>query len=423
MKKTLLKIDWASLSYHQWWAIEAKKKTATQILIDSSDIELHTWRQCMLNEVLGYIKEFNPLDIYLSAEGNHLWRKDYVKQYYDTNTKIHYDKSGYHVVFDNVVIKMTKDANGEIVTEKSNLKKSGANLPEKSVLLESAPQHIKDYIWDNQVVPKYKGNRNADHWPFYTDKNVWRDYKEVFAKELAPLFRGNVIGLDEAEGDDAIYVTINYLSEKYDEIILVTGDSDMNQLLTNPKLRIYNHKKREFVTVDNPDRERDIKILSGDSSDNIKGIGIATSALRLGDSGAAKLLDKGVDIYNTAKLEGWLNQFQKNQMLVNLQFIPTDIQRKLCEVIDNSKPELKSADEIGIALNMNASKTIDAMKNLGFYTLLDRDYVLANPETYNGNKSETKSYTKPKGVDLTDVLNLDLNSEIDDLLADDPLEI
>lgn len=426
MKKVALVIDWASLSYHQLWALDSKKKSATQILIDSKEEELNEWRHAMLYSTLEFIKMVNPLDVYMSAEGNDIWRKKYVTQYYNENAKVHYDKSGYQVLFDNVIVKLVKDDSGEIVCKKTSYKKDGKNLPEKYFLLESAPEHIKNYIWDNQVIPKYKGNRNKDYWPFYIDKNEWRDYKEVFAKEIAPVFRGKVIGINEAEGDDSIYVIINYLSEKYDEIVLVTGDSDMNQLRTNPKLKIYNHKNRVFVEVDNPVRERNIKILAGDTSDNIKGIGIYTNALRLGDTGATNLVDSGVDLYTTASKEGWLNQFTKNQMLVNLEFIPTDIQRKLCEVIDSSTIDLLSLDEIEeYQFNGTMHKMVQGMKNLGYYTLLDRDYVLENENVYKGDKSVTKQPISNKKItraDLMDDLILDMNDN-SDLFNDDPLDL
>lgn len=427
MKKTLLVIDWASLSYHQVWALGSKLNTATILYMETAEEQLTVWRQSMVNQTLGFIKDFNPLDVYLSAEGSDIWRKHYVTNYYNNNTKLHYDKKGYQVVFDNVLVKLTKDASGDIIPEKSNLKKSGKDLPEKFIMLDTAPDTIKNYIWDNQIVPKYKGNRNKEFWPFAFEKKVWRDYKETFATEIAPLFRGNVIGIPEAEGDDSIYVVINYLSEKYDEVILVTGDSDMNQLLTNKKLRIYNHKTREFVARDNPIRERDIKILSGDTSDNIKGIGLAENALRLGEKGAITLLDSVGDIYTAAKAGGWINQFTKNQMLVNLEFIPTDIQRKLCEVIDTSKPELKSLEELEDvgSFNLITDKTINELKNLGYYTLLDRESVLEN-DSYKGGKLEgnawqhrNKAHSSP---DLTNIFDLNSN-ELDDILADDPLEI
>ena len=73
MKKVALVIDWASLSYHQLWALDSKKKSATQILIDSKEEELNEWRHAMLYSTLEFIKMVNPLDVYWVSVPSPVW--------------------------------------------------------------------------------------------------------------------------------------------------------------------------------------------------------------------------------------------------------------------------------------------------------------------------------------------------------------
>lgn len=394
-KNRLLVIDWASLSYHLWHAMNSKLNTSKVMDYDrdlmTSDEELAIWRTSMVNRLIKYIRLFNPMDIVIALEGTKVWRADVVKNYYANNTTVSYDSTGYYVRYDNLLYKVSKSDAGYLVT-KLDIKTDDAvtKLP-NSAPLGTYSERVQNMLWNiylpngtTPLLPVYKGKRKNQAWEFVTDKSVWRDYKDAFGRKVASAFRAYAIGKDDAEGDDVIYVACNYLTEKYTDIVLITGDSDMNQLLTIKNLKIYNHRSDDLVVCNNPEDYLELKILQGDSSDNINGMALPNKKTQLGESGAVKLFESTSNLFEVAKKEGWDNQYLRNQTLIDLHYIPTDIQRTLCEMIDSSNPVLGSLMEIkSLNVTDKIAESIMTMKDLGFYVLLDKEYVNEHPDIYN----------------------------------------
>lgn len=384
-KNRLMILDWSSLAYHQIFALASKKKTTSYFDISTPEDELYAWRTKMLYKLLGYIRSFNPRDIVITLEGSDVWRKHYVREYYNDNCDVHYDNTGYFIKFDNFIYHCTKN-NEEINFKKLDSVKDVNILPEKKKKLKDLPEKIQKIFWD-EVLPGYKSNRSKKrYWPFLVDYKVWRDYKEEFAKQIQKVIRCHVIGMDKAEGDDTIYVCSKYWGEKYDSIILISGDSDMNQLLNDDKLKIYNHKTKEFVNCTNPDVYLDLKVLTGDTSDNINGIALPCKKNQLGEVTARKLYESTDNCYEKAKMEGWDNQYIRNTKLIDLKKIPTDIQRELCYLLDNSKPKMGDINDL-YSLNVTdvVINRMNTLRNQGFYAL--QSYEAIQDPSYKFNEN------------------------------------
>jgi hypothetical protein len=308
-RNRLVIIDWASLSYHQWHGINTKLNKSymtkepedeygnTSLFERTQDSELAMWRTSMLNRMIKYVKLFNPIDIIFALEGTNVWRNNIVKYYYNENCIVYYDKYAYYLRYDNFLYKVTQ-RNDVIFAEKKDFIKDSEILDKQSKKLNQMPQRIQDMMWNaylpngtTPLLPKYKGKRAKQEWKFITEKNFWREYKEEFAYNISSVFRAKVVRRMDAEGDDIIYVACNYLKDKYDSIILITGDSDMNQLLTIPNLQIYNHRTDQIVECDDPECYLDIKILQGDSADNINGIALPNKTTQLTEKSSIKLFE------------------------------------------------------------------------------------------------------------------------------------
>jgi len=381
-KNRLLIIDWASLSYHQLFALVSKKKTTTYFDISTPEDELYAWRTGMVSKLIKYVRLFNPRDILLTLEGNNVWRNDYVKDYYNNNCTVFYDSSGYYVKFDNFLYKFYKKE-GEIDFQKCDPIVDQSLLTGKQKKITELPERIQKLFWDN-VLPRYKGQRAKAFWPFMVDKKEWKDYKEEFTQKVSKVFRSHVIGRKDCEGDDIIYVGSRYWKDKYDSIILVSGDGDMKQLLDQPNLKLYNHRADEFTECTRPKDMLEIKVLSGDSSDNINGMALPNKKTQLGEKGATKLYESIGNCLQKAQSEGWDNQYNRNKKLIDLSFIPTHIQRLLCKQFDDSKPSLgdeKSLYELAVTEKMEDE--INNLKQLGFYAVHALESVENNPNIFD----------------------------------------
>lgn len=400
-KNRLLIIDWSSLAYHQIFAMKSKANVALNLdMPEGPEEELYIWRTNMVSKMIKYIKAFNPRDIIVTLEGNNVWRNKVVKEYYNDHCTVYYDDTNMYLRYDNFLFKVTKTKDS-IDFEKMDVVKDIASLPEKSKKLGEMPKRLQDVFWDMRL-PAYKGQRRKSNWPFEVDKKVWKKYKEAFPAELTNLFRLHVIGHDDAEGDDIIYVAMNYWKEKYDSIILITGDSDMNQLLTEPKLKIFKHIQEEFVDCPSPKDMLELKILSGDKSDNINGMALPGKKLQLGIKGAQTLYESVSNCYEEAKKGEWDDQYMRNKTLIDLKSIPTNIQREICTMLDKSKPDIvneKKLTEIGIT-----KKMIDEaikLKNLGFYAVnklanVEHAENRFNPKLFTDDSEYNQSPTAPE---------------------------
>ena len=165
-------IDWASLSYHQLFALVSKKKTTSYFEIDSTEDELYAWRTNMISKLTKYIRLFNPRDLVVTLEGQNVWRNEFIENYYNNNCDIYWDESGYYIRFDNFLYKLFKDEKGTIELEKLDVIKDIETLPEKHKKLKDLPGHIQAMVWE--ILPKYKGHRaKQSHWPFFIGKRKW----------------------------------------------------------------------------------------------------------------------------------------------------------------------------------------------------------------------------------------------------------
>lgn len=137
----------------------------------------------------------------------------------------------------------------------------------------------------NEMYPDYKANREAPPEELIPQFDL--------VKEVVAAFNIPNIGVENYEADDCIGTLAKLYSEN-DEVIILTGDQDMLQLV-QPNIHVAIMKKGqgnyELYTDDNfyekkgifPRQVIDVKGLMGDSADNypgVKGIGEKT-ALKL----------------------------------------------------------------------------------------------------------------------------------------------
>ena len=378
-KNRLMIIDFGSLAYHKLFALISEKNKAYNN-IDSAYLERIHWKANMLLEILDTIQLFNPIDIIIALEGRNTWRHDVFIKYYKENHKITYDKTGYYIHHDNDITLIFKE-NDEFKFAKM---KDKTNIPDKEILYDKLPEHIRKIV--DVALPKYKGDRKKKPWDFKMTKGEFSDLRDSFAKDLAKIFRAKTVVVDNAEGDDIIYTTTVKLKDKYESMILISRDSDMNQLLNIKNFAIYNHLTKEMQECQNPEDYLNIKILSGDSSDSIPGIHIPGNRTKLGEAGAKTLYEglSGESCYDRAKNDGWEKQYIRNRQLIDLSFCPTEIQENILNLIETANPEFCPFWELDVMELPEKLKTqIANMKMWGYYTLNTKEEIEKNSGNFN----------------------------------------
>jgi 5'-3' exonuclease len=189
--------------------------------------------------------------------------------------------------------------------------------------------------WRYKLYPEYKANRKAkkEKSSKTLDHDAFIKVFEQFINDIKILFTNTyVIKLDRTEGDDIIAVLAKE-TFKNDNVIIISCDSDLHQLMTR-NIKQFDPIKNKFIECINLKKELELKIISGDRSDNIsaikKGVGIKT---------AEKILNMGVDTYikefDENEQTTIKEKYELNHKLINLSFIPQDIKKSIVDEYNN----------------------------------------------------------------------------------------
>jgi 5'-3' exonuclease len=189
----------------------------------------------------------------------------------------------------------------------------------------------------------YKGKRPKLEWA----KQIWQVHEEIieFITNHTDYIEIKVPG---AEADDVIGVLSQHFSAT-EEIFIATGDKDMQQLLVNPRIHIYNdnpHKKPsapDFVECADPKRFLDEMILKGDTGDNIPNV-----KPKIGDKTATKLIAEKTLLEEMIQLNPTIEfRMKVNRKMISFDEIPTDISEAIIAKY-NEKKDIGSFDEMEI---------------------------------------------------------------------------
>lgn len=220
---------------------------------------------------------------------------------------------------------------------------------------------FKDKLWRKEIYAEYKSQRKAQR-----DKSII-DFDKFF-----PIFNETIddlkyifstmytIKIDGCEADDIIAVLCK---EKFadKQIIIVSTDGDMNQLLVNKNVSQFNPLKNSFVESINIKQKLLLKVITGDKSDNIPAI-----KAKVGIKTAEKIINEGLDTYLLdADVKA---NYERNLKLIDFNYIPTNITQLVLSRFDEYKIEPingKKLFEYFIKNRMN--KNMDEWQSSGIY--------------------------------------------------------
>lgn len=161
----------------------------------------------------------------------------------------------------------------------------------QKLLREHRPEYIV-VVFDT----KWATHRHENYREYKANRKPTPDELQVQIPLIYKVVRAHNIPIYAAKGyeaDDVIGTLVKLLSGKSVEIVIVTSDKDMEQLLS-PKVKILNAKKGSMIDPETLFREKgirpeqmvDVLSLSGDTSDNVPGVP------GIGDKTALELIQK-----------------------------------------------------------------------------------------------------------------------------------
>ena len=187
--------------------------------------------------------------------------------------------------------------------------------------------------WRRDIFEQYKAKRREGR------NNDDKDWESVFGlihtikEEIRDNFPYKVVQLDKVEADDIIAIICKKNHGK--KILIISGDKDFQQLQKYPDVFQYSPIQKKYIETDSPQEYIYEHILRGDTSDGVPNF------LSPDDTFVNKIKQKPV---SKKKLAGWIDSlmrgndpqdfcneyhyrnFQRNQRLIDFDYIPDDIQ-------------------------------------------------------------------------------------------------
>jgi 5'-3' exonuclease len=176
--------------------------------------------------------------------------------------------------------------------------------------------------WRKHLYTEYKGTRQEG-----------RDESPIDFEKFFPICEEFIEGLQKVmpnvyflrkwsyEADDIIAVITKEFAAAH-IVVNISTDKDFYQLFRYKGYRQWNPIKKEYIKVQNPKKFLEIKLLMGDSSDNIPQV-----KPRMGIKSAEKAADNVQEVFNDPEHGAAAKkQYIINKQLIDFDMIPQEIQ-------------------------------------------------------------------------------------------------
>lgn len=191
--------------------------------------------------------------------------------------------------------------------------------------------------WRKEFFPYYKANRKKSREESGYDWNAIFDTINTIKAELKAFFPYKVLEVEGAEADDII-ATLCKLSKE--PVMIVSGDHDFAQLQRYPYVRQWSPIHKKFVKNDKTPKEIVLEhIIKGDKGDGVPNVLTADDAIvngvRQRPIQAKKMAEWINDPTTMPTDSAFIQNFERNQTLVDLTRIPERIENSIVDQFQN----------------------------------------------------------------------------------------
>jgi len=199
----------------------------------------------------------------------------------------------------------------------------------------------KNY-WRKQVYPYYKANRKKERDASELDWNAVFETLNKIRQEIKDFFPYKVIQVEHAEADDVIATLVKEYHLR-ENILVLSGDKDFGQLQKYPNVKQYSPVLKKYITCTNPDLFLKEHIMKGDASDGIPNFlsadNVFVMGIRQSPVSAKKLSSWILQEPEQFCNETMLRNYKRNQQLIDLDCIPTEISEQVLEQYNTQKKD------------------------------------------------------------------------------------
>lgn len=187
--------------------------------------------------------------------------------------------------------------------------------------------------WRRQIFPYYKANRRKNR---EKSEINWTTVFETLNKvrdELKDHFPYRVIHVGGAEADDVIGILAQTYGNTHEKILILSGDKDFVQLQSYMNVQQFDPVRKKFRKTNDVDKFIKEHIIRGDIGDGVPNFLSADDTFVVG-ARQKPISQKKLDQWLEADPkefcdENMLRGYLRNQQLVDLSFIPSDIKKEV----------------------------------------------------------------------------------------------
>lgn len=209
----------------------------------------------------------------------------------------------------------------------------------------------RDY-WRKQYFPYYKGHRKHAREASTLDFDVVFEAIAQIKSDIVEYFPWKLIEVEHAEADDVIAVICKYHSENeliqvgvFDEepqpCLILSSDKDFQQLQKYRNVTQYSYLQKKWVKPEgSPLAYLRQHTLYGDDGDNIPNALTSEAWAKARADGVKPERQKSITADFKKKVIEWgetalppevLDRWKQNSVLVNFDYIPEDLQKKITD--------------------------------------------------------------------------------------------
>ena len=186
-----------------------------------------------------------------------------------------------------------------------------------------------DGNWRKNEFEYYKWKRKKDKESSDVDWDLIYECLDFTRDALDDGFPYNVITVDNSEADDVIGALGRYATEQEKQTVIVSNDKDFIQLHSED---VCQFRPIEQAYVRHPEPEVFLRelILRGDTDDGVPNIKSPDDIFTIQGKRQTSMYTKDVDIWkydanNELLPEEYINNFKRNERLIDLTFTPEEI--------------------------------------------------------------------------------------------------
>ena len=187
--------------------------------------------------------------------------------------------------------------------------------------------------WRREIFPFYKQNRKKNRESSDLDwDSIFKTLNKI-REEIREIFPYKVLEVEHAEADDIIASLVFHTAKNPlpENILIISSDKDFFQLQTHSFVKQYSPTLKKFVSGSDPEEYIKVHILKGDRGDGIPNFlspdNTFVDNLRQKPLGANKIDKLVVQEPKEFCNEEMLRNYQRNQRLIDLSFVPSDLQK------------------------------------------------------------------------------------------------